>query len=118
MTVPPEVGSSSPCHLVTLSPCHEEGRYLNLQGLRYHYLDEGGGEPVVMLHGNPTWSFYYRELVRGLRDEYRTVVPVHIGGGLSDKPGDDRYAYTLGRRVEDLEALLDHLGLREDLTLV
>ncbi len=95
-----------------------QGQFLDLQGLRYHYLDEGRGEPVVMLHGNPTWSFYYRELVRGLRGEYRTVVPDHIGCGLSDKPGDDRYEYTLGRRVEDLEALLDYLGLRENLTLV
>ena len=95
-----------------------QGKYLDLQGLRYHYLDEGSGEPVVMLHGNPTWSFYYRELVRGLSSEYRTVVPDHIGCGLSDKPGDDRYDYTLRRRVEDLEALLDHLGLRENLTLV
>jgi haloalkane dehalogenase len=100
------------------SPALPPGKYLDLQGLRYHYLDEGSGEPVVMLHGNPTWSFYYRELVRGLCGEYHTVVPDHIGCGLSDKPGDDRYDYTLGRRVEDLEALLDHLGLRDNLTLV
>jgi haloalkane dehalogenase len=100
------------------SPDFPQGKYLELQGLRYHYLDEGSGEPVVMLHGNPTWSFYYRELVRGLRDEYRTVVPDHIGCGLSDKPGDDRYEYTLKQRVLDLEELLDHLGLRENLTLV
>jgi haloalkane dehalogenase len=71
-----------------------------------------------MLHGNPTWSFYYRDLVKALRTEYRTVVPDHIGCGLSDKPGDDRYEYTLDRRVDDLERLLDHLGLAADLTLV
>jgi haloalkane dehalogenase len=94
------------------------GHYLDLHGLRYHYLDEGRGEPVVMLHGNPTWSFYYRDLVRGLRDDYRTVVPDHIGCGRSDKPDDSHYPYTLERRVRDLEALLDHLGLCEDLTLV
>jgi haloalkane dehalogenase len=93
-------------------------RYLDLKGLRLHYVGEGRGEPVVMLHGNPTWSFYYRELVRGLCDRYRTVVPDHIGCGRSDKPGDDRYDYTLERRVLDLEALLDHLALRENLTLV
>src|SRR5262249_39819833 len=63
-------------------------------GVRYHYLDEGAGDPVVMLHGNPTWSFYYRDLVRGLRDNYRTVVPDHVGCGLSDKPDDARYDYT------------------------
>jgi haloalkane dehalogenase len=94
------------------------GHYLNLTGLRYHYLDEGRGEPLVMLHGNPTWSFYYRNLVLGLRENYRTIVPDHIGCGLSDKPDDSRYEYSLRQRVADLEALLDHLELRDNLTLV
>jgi pimeloyl-ACP methyl ester carboxylesterase len=75
-------------------------------GVRMHYLDEGDGPPVVMVHGNPTWSFYYRRLVQALRGTHRCIVPDHIGCGLSDKPGDDRYAYTLQSRVEDLEALL------------
>ncbi len=95
-----------------------EHHYLNLDGLKYHYLDEGQGETMVMVHGNPTWSFYYRELVKNFRDRYRIIVPDHIGCGFSDKPGDDRYPYTLQRRVEDLEALLDHLGLHENVTLV
>jgi haloalkane dehalogenase len=94
------------------------GRYWELEGLRYHYLDEGQGDPVVMLHGNPTWSFYYRELVAGLRDHFRIVVPDHIGCGFSDKPDDSRYEYTLRRRVLDLEALLEHLEIRDNLTLV
>jgi haloalkane dehalogenase len=94
------------------------GRVLDRKGLRYHYLDEGAGEPVVMVHGNPTWSFYYRNLVLNLRDRYRTIVPDHIGCGLSDKPGDDRYDYTLASRVDDLEALLDHLQVRDNITLV
>jgi haloalkane dehalogenase len=92
--------------------------FFDLSGLRYAYIDEGAGDPVVMLHGNPTWSFFYRHLIRGLRGEYRVVVPDHVGCGRSDKPNDDRYEYTLGRRVSDLEALLEHLGLRERLTLV
>ncbi|HZV03653.1 MAG TPA: alpha/beta fold hydrolase [Gemmataceae bacterium] len=92
--------------------------YLNLGGLRYHYLDEGGGEPLVMLHGNPTWSFYYRNLVLGLRDSYRTIVPDHIGCGLSEKPDDSQYEYCLRQRVADLEALLDHLELHDNLTLI
>jgi len=71
-----------------------------------------------MLHGNPSWSFYYRNLVLALRDRYRCIVPDHIGCGLSDKPGDDRYEYTLTRRVNDLEQLLDQLGIDEKITLV
>jgi haloalkane dehalogenase len=94
------------------------GRDFDRDGLRLHYIDEGAGEPVVMLHGNPTWSFYYRHLIDGLRDSYRVIAPDHIGCGLSDKPDDAWYDYTLARRVDDLEALLDHLGLDRELTLV
>lgn len=93
-------------------------RFLDLGGLRYHYVDEGAGEPVVMVHGNPTWSYYYRNLAAALKGEYRVIVPDHMGCGLSDKPGDDRYSYTLARRVDDLETLLDRLDVRRDVTLV
>ena len=93
------------------------GQVLDVGGLRYHYLDEGQGEPVVAVHGNPTWSFYYRELVRALRADHRVVVPDHIGCGLSDKPGDDRYPYTLERRIADFGRLMDELRL-EGLNLV
>ncbi|MDQ7772688.1 MAG: alpha/beta fold hydrolase [Elusimicrobiales bacterium] len=95
------------------------GKYLRVRdGLRMHYLDEGSGRPVLMLHGNPSWSFYYRDLALALRDSRRVVVPDHIGCGLSDKPGDDRYDYTLNNRVEDIGALVDSLGLKEKITLV
>jgi haloalkane dehalogenase len=95
------------------------GRDLDLGGgLKYHYLDEGEGEPVVMVHGNPTWSFYYRRLAEALAPGSRVIVPDHVGCGRSDKPGDDRYDYTLERRVRDLETLLDHLKLDAGLTLV
>ena len=94
------------------------GHKLNIEGLNYHYLDEGSGDPVVMVHGNPSWSFYYRNLVLALRDSHRCIVPDHIGCGFSDKPGDDRYAYTLKSRVDDLERLLDTLGITENITLV
>ena len=94
-----------------------EDHFLDLDGLDYHYLDEGSGDPVVAVHGNPTWSFYYRDLVRELRDSYRVVVPDHIGCGLSDKPGDDVYDYTLNRRIEDFSRLMDELGL-DDINLV
>jgi haloalkane dehalogenase len=95
-----------------------QNHFLNRDGQRYHYLDEGAGEPILMLHGNPTWSFYYRQLVLALRDSYRCIVPDHIGCGLSDKPGDFHYHYTLSQRVADLEVLLERLGITKDLTLV
>lgn len=94
------------------------GRDLDRHGAHLHYIDDGIGEPVVMLHGNPTWSFYYRHLIADLRGSYRVIVPDHIGCGLSDKPDDAHYDYTLARRVDDLEALLDHLNLTRGLTLV
>jgi haloalkane dehalogenase len=94
-------------------------RYLEVSpGVRLHYLDEGQGEPLVMLHGNPTWSFYWRRLVTAFAPTHRVVVPDHVGCGLSDKPSDEGYDYVLDRRVDDLERLLDSLGLRDGLTLV
>jgi len=88
-----------------------QSRWLEISGQRMHYLDEGPRDaPVVlMVHGNPTWSFYYRNLVIALRDRYRCIVPDHIGCGLSDKPGDSQYPYTLERRISDLRALMDHI---------
>ncbi|WP_202843672.1 alpha/beta fold hydrolase [Luteimonas saliphila] len=93
-------------------------------GIRLHYLDEGprDGEVVVALHGNPSWSYCWRHLVHGLRDRYRVIVPDHVGMGLSDKPDDDadalpRYDYTLQSRVDDLAALLAHLGVDGPMTL-
>ena len=78
--------------------------------IRMHYLDEGEGPVVLMLHGNPTWSFYYRNLVKTLvAAGFRCIVPDHVGCGLSDKPQD--YPYTLKRRIEDVERLIDHLGI-------
>ena len=71
-----------------------------------------------MLHGNPTWSFYYRNLVMALRERFRCIVPDHIGCGLSDKPGDADYDYRLRSRIEDLDTLLAHLDLQQPLTLV
>ena len=95
------------------------GKYLTLKsGAKMHYLDEGAGAPVVMLHGNPSWSFYYRNLAQALRGAVRVIVPDHIGCGLSEKPGDDGYNYTLKSRIDDIEYLLDSLGVKENVTLV
>jgi cis-3-alkyl-4-acyloxetan-2-one decarboxylase len=99
-----------------LYPFH--GRYLDRPGGRLHFLDEGSGPPVVMLHGNPTWSFYYRNLVTALRPEYRCIVPDHLGCGRSDKPTPDQYDFSLKSRIDDLEALLDSLALTQNITLV
>jgi haloalkane dehalogenase len=71
-----------------------------------------------MLHGNPTWSFYYRSLITKLSPGYRIIVPDHIGCGLSDKPGRKRYNYRLKSRVDDLDALYEHLNLKQNISLV
>jgi cis-3-alkyl-4-acyloxetan-2-one decarboxylase len=92
--------------------------YASVAGHNMHYLDEGSGAPLVMIHGNPTWSFMYRDLIRTMRPAYRVIVPDHIGCGLSDKPSDDKYKYTLEQRINDLESLLETLEIRENITLV
>ena len=93
-------------------------------GIAMSFLDEGprdgevaAPEVVVMLHGNPSWSFYWRHLVSALSDKYRCIVPDHVGMGLSDKPDDAQYEYTLQSRIDDLDALLQHLGIDGPVTL-
>lgn len=85
-----------------------------------HYVDEGdpAAPPVVMVHGNPSWSFYFRRLIADLRETHRCIAPDHIGMGMSDKPDDSRYDYTLARRVDDLTKLIDSLKLTKPITLV
>ena len=93
-----------------------EPHWLTLpSGHRMHYVDEGPREaPVVlMLHGNPTWSFYWRRLISALRLSHRVIAPDHIGCGKSDKPGDESYSYRLAERVQDIEALVAQLGLQD-----
>lgn len=82
---------------------------LPLAGGTLSYVDEGAGPPVVLLHGNPTWSFYYRRLIAALRPRHRVIAPDHIGCGLSAKPQD--YPYTLSTHIANLTALLDALQL-------
>jgi pimeloyl-ACP methyl ester carboxylesterase len=81
-------------------------------GAAMSYLDEGPrtDEAVLFLHGNPTWSFFYRDLVRELSPAIRCVAPDHVGMGLSEKP--QGYDYRLASRIDDIEALVDGLGLR------
>ncbi len=94
-----------------------ESHYLSVGGHRLHYLDEGQGPTLLLVHGNPTWSFYFREMVLALRDRYRLVVPDHVGMGLSDKPALGQYSFRLAQRCDDLRALVEHLDLK-DITLV
>ena len=84
---------------------------LVINGHTLSFLDEGSGPVIVMLHGNPTWSFYYRKLVLALRSEFRIIVPDHMGCGLSAKPQD--YPYTLATHIENLTVLVEHLGLTD-----
>ncbi|MGB0647157.1 MAG: alpha/beta fold hydrolase [Bradymonadia bacterium] len=84
-----------------------DGHYLERPVGRLHYLDEGAGTPVLMVHGNPTWSFYYRNLVLKLRSSFRCIVPDHIGCGFSDKPSVADYDYQLDSRIDDLTALME-----------
>jgi pimeloyl-ACP methyl ester carboxylesterase len=89
---------------------------LRLDGQRYHYLDEGQGETLLLVHGNPTWSFYWRELIKAWRGRYRLIVPDHIGCGLSDKPQD--YPYRLAQHTANLQQLIRELDLQRITLLV
>src|SRR5262245_33006757 len=86
-----------------------DSHFVALGGHRLHYVDEGRGEPLLFVHGNPTWSFYWRNLIVGLRGTYRCVAVDHMGCGLSDKPQD--YDYALARRIDDLCAVVERLNL-------
>jgi pimeloyl-ACP methyl ester carboxylesterase len=89
--------------------------YLPVPAGRLHYLDEGEGSPVVMVHGTPAWSFLYRHWIRELSPSHRCIVPDHLGFGLSDKPAG--FAYTPAAHADNLTRLLEHLQL-DNITLV
>jgi haloalkane dehalogenase len=90
-------------------------RELVLDGHHYHYLDEGAGPVLLLVHGNPTWSFYWRELIQAFRGRFRVVAPDHIGCGLSDKPR--HYPYRLQQHVRNLGRLIAELDL-DQITLL
>lgn len=89
--------------------------FLDLEMGRMHYIDEGSGNPIVMVHGNPTWSFLYRHLVKGLSINHRCIAMDHIGFGLSDKPLD--WSYYPEDHAKNLKLLIERLALK-DITLV
>jgi haloalkane dehalogenase len=107
---------------IDITPFHHlypfTSRTAQVNGWSMHYVDEGSGEPILMVHGNPTWSFYFRKLIGGLSRDYRAIAPDHIGCGRSARPAPSEYGFRLQNRVDDLEALCSHLGLDRNLTLV
>ncbi len=84
-------------------------------GFRMHYVDEGSGEPIVCLHGEPTWGYLYRKFIPPLASDHRVIVPDHMGFGKSETPADREYA--LKTHTENLAALIEELDLR-DITFV
>jgi pimeloyl-ACP methyl ester carboxylesterase len=88
---------------------------LELPAGRMHYLDEGRGRPVLLVHGTPTWSFEWRHLIPGLSQDHRVIAPDHLGFGLSERPAG--FGYRPEDHAANLAAFVDRLGL-DDLTLV
>jgi haloalkane dehalogenase len=76
-----------------------------------HYIDEGHGDVVIMLHGNPTWSFFYRNVIKNLSKTNRVIVPDHLGCGLSSK--NEHYDYTLKNHIDNVEKLVKHLKIEK-----
>ena len=91
-------------------------RYTEWEGLRLHYLDEGAGEPILLLHGEPDWSYLYRRMVPLLARRFRVIAPDYAGFGRSDKPTEIGW-YSYDRHVDSIEAIIRQLDL-SGLTLV
>ncbi|HEU4326273.1 MAG TPA: alpha/beta fold hydrolase [Roseiflexaceae bacterium] len=89
--------------------------FVDLEAGRMHYVDEGEGPVVVLVHGTPVWSFLYRDLIKTLSRTHRCIAPDHLGFGLSDKP--DGWSYRPEDHARNLRALIERLDLR-DITLV
>ena len=94
-----------------------EPHYLEQDGLRMHYVDEGAGDPVLLLHGEPTWAFLYRKMIPTIADAGRVVAPDYFGFGRSDKPMRiEDYSYDV--HYESIERFADELDLRETTVVV
>lgn len=88
-----------------------ESRFLTIDGRQVHYLDEGRGDVVLCVHGNPTWSFAWRKVVADLSATHRVLAIDHVGCGFSDKPQD--YEYTLERHISNLVSFIEQLDLKQ-----
>jgi haloalkane dehalogenase len=82
---------------------------------RVHYVDEGTGPVILLCHGNPTWSFLYRDIIRDLKDHFRCIAPDYLGFGLSDRPPG--FGYRIEEHATVVGELVDHLGLDDYLTM-
>jgi haloalkane dehalogenase len=81
-----------------------ESKFAEIGGARVHYVDEGSGPPLLLLHGNPTWSFLYRDIIKALRDRYRCIAPDYPGFGLSAAPAG--YGFTPVEHARIVEELV------------
>ena len=84
-------------------------------GFRMHYVDEGSGDPIILIHGEPTWSYLYRKFIPVLSQHFRVIAPDHMGFGKSESPAGT--VYTLDRHARNLSGLIEELDLR-NITLV
>jgi len=108
----------SPAAIAALESLGFTPKFFTRDGLSQHYLDEGSGEPVVMVHGNPSWCWLYRDVIAALKPTHRCLALDHMGMGLSDRPDETRYRYTLDSRVADLTAFIDKMVPEEPVTLI
>ncbi len=88
-----------------------ESKYYTVDGHKLHYVDQGTGPVIVLVHGNPTWSYYFRNVIQLLVPTHRVIAVDHLGCGLSDKPQD--YQYTLENHINNLSKLLNHLEIQK-----
>ncbi|OBH23305.1 haloalkane dehalogenase [Mycobacterium sp. E342] len=82
---------------------------------RMHYIDEGDGPPILLCHGNPTWSFLYRNIIIALRDRFRCIAPDYLGFGLSDRPAG--FGYKVDEHARAVGEFVDQLGLNDVVTM-
>ena len=92
-----------------------ESRWFDGRSGRMHYIDEGQGPPMVFFHGNPTWSFLYRNVITRLRGQFRCIAMDYLGFGLSEHPDD--FGYTVEEQAAAVGELIDHLGLNDFITM-
>lgn len=92
-----------------------KSNFFEIKNYKYHYVDEGAGDPIVMVHGNPAWSFLFRRLISEFSKTHRVIAPDHLGCGLSDKP--QNFPYRLETHIDNLETFLLSLNL-DNITLL